>query len=113
MNDYPQAVTSFFEALNAQDTNRALTVFTADAVVTDDGQTLQGHDEIGPWIDKDIVGVQVTLTPTSITREAGQTVVEARGDGSFPGSPLTFVFRFQPSDADFRLIAGLNISLAA
>lgn len=112
MKDLPKTITELFEAINAQDTDRVLTHFAADAVVTDDGRTFRGHDEIRHWSDKDNVAAQVVLTPTAVTDDNDETVVEACADGSFPGSPLPFVFRFHPSDAAFTSIAGLTITFA-
>ncbi|WP_127506409.1 nuclear transport factor 2 family protein [Actinoplanes solisilvae] len=112
MDNLSQAITDFFKAVNAQDTDQVVTMFTADAVVTDEGKTLRGHDEIRQWSDMDNVAVQVVLTPTGMTTDTNGTIVEVRAEGSFPGSPLPFVFRFRPSDADFTSISGLAITYA-
>jgi hypothetical protein len=112
MIDLPRTITGLFEAVNAQDTDRVLTHFTPDAVVTDDGRAFRGHDEIRQWSDKDNVAAQVVLTPTGVNVEGNETVVTVSAAGSFPGSPLPFVFRIRPSDAAFTSISGLTVTFA-
>jgi ketosteroid isomerase-like protein len=38
----PQSITTYIQATNAQNTDALLTCFTADAVVTDEGQEYHG-----------------------------------------------------------------------
>lgn len=58
----PQPVTEFFTALNNTDASKAASLFTADAVVVDDGQTFRGTDEIRDWARVHHDGVTAEVT---------------------------------------------------
>ncbi|GAA2519934.1 SDR family NAD(P)-dependent oxidoreductase [Winogradskya humida] len=107
----PSAVSRLVAALNAYDTDAVLAVFAPDAVVTDDGKTYRGHDEIRRWNTLEVAAARVVLTPLATTEEDGRTVVTMRATGDFPGSPLSFAFHLRPADPDFTRIAELSIAL--
>lgn len=104
----PQSVTDFFTALNDTDASRAASLFAADAVVVDDGQTFRGTDEIRDWARVHHDGVTAEVTG-SASAQAGIDVL-ATISGDFPGSPLDFDFRFTGTD-DLARIERLTIAV--
>jgi ketosteroid isomerase-like protein len=91
----PATITSYLAAHQARDIETALTAFTPDAVVHDDGHTHRGTDEILAWL----AGASAEYTFT--TRQIGATHVDAerydvrqRLEGDFPGGVVDLNYRF-------------------
>ena len=83
-------------ALDARDDDRALDLFTVDAVVTDEGRDHAGRDEIRAWLAASVSGSEYTYTSefTGATA-AGDTVdVGQHLAGDFPGGVADLHFRF-------------------
>lgn len=99
VNELPEIITTYLTAQEARDTATAITTFAADAVVTDEGQTYRGRDEIRGWLDS--AGSEYTFTTEFVSAsasEAGIDVVQHL-EGDFPGGTADLHFRFTTDGA--------------
>lgn len=94
-DDLPTAITTYLPAHQVHDTTTAIGVFAEDAVVTDEGRTHQGRDQIRGWLDK--TAGEYTFTTTFVgasqNGEAGWDVVQHL-EGDFPGGSVDLHYRF-------------------
>ncbi|MGK5683880.1 nuclear transport factor 2 family protein [Actinoplanes sp. URMC 104] len=94
-NELPAAVTTYLPAHQAHDTTTAIGVFAVDAVVTDEGRTYHGRDQIRGWLDKSSSEYTYTTEFAGASRDG-----EARWDvvqhleGNFPGGTADLHYRF-------------------
>lgn len=99
-DELPATITTYLTAHEAKDAATAIKTFAADAVVTDEGHTYRGIDEILAWLNS--AGTEYTFT----TDFVGATVADpARIDvvqhleGNFPGGVADLHFRFTTDGA--------------
>jgi hypothetical protein len=91
----PDAVTTYLTAQDARDVATAITVFTADAEVTDEGQTYRGLDAIGTWIGSAASQYTYTTEFTGATFTGRDHVdVTQHLEGNFPGGVVDLHYRF-------------------
>ncbi len=90
----PQPIATYMQATNAHDTDALLACFTADAVVTDEGQEYHGVSQIRAWREKTNEQYQFTLDVTDIAEGGNETVVTTLVSGNFDGSPVQLHFYF-------------------
>ena len=90
----PEPVAAFVRATNDHDTNAVLATFATDAVVTDEGHTYRGTDEIREWNDRSVNQYNFTMAVTDVVERDGETIVNAQVTGTFDGSPAQFHFHF-------------------
>ena len=81
-------VSAFFDSERTQDFEAVASCFSEDAVVRDEGRTIQGHDAIKRWMKQAKAKYQHTVEPLAVSHRDGLTVVTARVAGTFPNSPL-------------------------
>ncbi len=65
MTELPQAIRDYLDGPSAAG-------FTPDAVVTDDGRTYRGTEEIDGWLHRAATEYQYTATLTGVSRAAGE-----------------------------------------
>ena len=96
--ELPAAITTYLTAHQAHDTATAITTFAVDAVVTDEGHTYRGQDEIRTWLGSAAGEYTFTTEFTGATRigEAQVDVVQHL-EGNFPGGVADLHFRFTSS----------------
>lgn len=95
-DELPGNVQKFMTAVGAGQGARALTVFTADAVVTDEGRDRCGLDEIETWLTASVSESEYTYTTRftgAITTDAGVDVTQHL-EGDFPGGVVDLHYRF-------------------
>jgi hypothetical protein len=91
----PKPIAAYMAAENS-DTPEALgACFAADAVVLDEGRTIEGLAAIKAWKVATKEKYRHSVEPLDATELGGETTVTTRVSGDFPGSPVTlrFVFR--------------------
>ena len=101
----PAPLAAFFAAA-PENTAIIDAVFTADAVVHDEGGSHRGLAAIRAWRDAAAAKYRFTAEPLAVTEAGGRTVVTCRVSGSFPGSPITLSYGFT---LDGDRIAALRI----
>ncbi|WP_017983392.1 nuclear transport factor 2 family protein [Amycolatopsis methanolica] len=69
--------------------------FTPDAVVTDDGRTYRGRDEIDGWLRRAATEYQYTATLMGVSPAAGEWTVTQHLTGEFPGGEVDLSYRFR------------------
>lgn len=106
--DLPAPIAAYVAANARLDTDGMLAPFAADAIVRDNGAVLRGHSELRGLFEEAVIPVKAIFTPDTVRREAGQVVVEGPAHGTFPGSPLRFIYRFT---LDGDAITALEITL--
>ncbi len=93
--ELPGVVGRYQDAHDRRDTEAALSAFTADARVVDDGREYRGSDEIREWLDhaaseftftRSFVGAQATGADTWI--------VVNHLEGDFPGGVVDLRYQF-------------------
>jgi hypothetical protein len=91
----PETIKTYLTAHAARDGARALAVFSADAVVTDEGHDLAGHDAIEAWLT-DSAGEYTYTTEfvSATTLDAAAVDVVQHLEGNFPGGVADLHFRF-------------------
>lgn len=94
----PSPLQAYFDADAGSDPAAFAAVFTADATVADDGHRYRGHDAIVAWWREAQTKFSYIAEPFDIDRQDDDTIVRAKATGSFPGSPLTFTYRFRTAD---------------
>lgn len=102
----PAPLDTYVEATNNQDAETLVALFAEDAVVRDEGQEYRGLDGVRAWRAKTEQAYTYTVEPKSVAERGGLTVLTAKVEGSFPGSPVELDFDFRLRDGR---IAGLAI----
>jgi hypothetical protein len=94
-SDLPEVVSRYQDAHDRRDTEVALSAFTPDARVVDDGREFHGTDEIRTWLTTS--ASEFTFTRTFVSAEpgdAGAWAVINRLEGNFPGGVVDLRYRF-------------------
>jgi ketosteroid isomerase-like protein len=91
----PSALAAYFTAKNNHDVDGMAAVFSAEAVVKDEGQEHRGADAIRAWMKETLQKYDFKAEPTDVAHEPDCTVVTAVVSGTFPGSPVTLRYRFK------------------
>ncbi|MGW0230778.1 hypothetical protein ACWDWO_20900 [Actinopolymorpha singaporensis] len=82
----PEAIARYLEAHRTHDTTAAITAFTSDAIVIDDGNTYQGNTAIEQWLNRSATEFSYTIEPTGAQQiDATHYVVTHHLEGNFPG----------------------------
>lgn len=91
----PEIVKTYLTAHATGKDSRVLAVFTADAVVTDEGHDHVGHDRIDAWLNGPAGEYTYTTEFTSATVVDTENVdVLQRLKGNFPGGVADLHYRF-------------------
>ncbi|WP_197375382.1 nuclear transport factor 2 family protein [Mycolicibacterium baixiangningiae] len=93
--DLPSAIRTYLAAHRVRDAATAITTFTADAEVTDEGRTYRGRDEIVAWLGAAASEYTFTTDFTDATVTGGAYADVAQHlEGDFPGGVADLHFRF-------------------
>ncbi len=106
-SDLPAQVRDFLSALSARDVGTALAHVTADAVVTDQGETYTGTDGVRRFLGT--AGSEFTYTTQllAVRGSAEHWVVTQRLEGDFPGGVADLDYTFTLRDGlIYRLSIG-------
>jgi hypothetical protein len=94
-DELPAAVTTYLTAHRSGNRETAIEAYAVDAVVTDEGRTYRGREEIRAWLGRAAGEYTYTTEFTGATRigEAQFDVVQHL-EGDFPGGVADLHFRF-------------------
>jgi hypothetical protein len=95
--DLPTPIAIYVAAENRGDPEALAQCFAEQAVVRDEGQTIEGLAAIQQWNTETRRKYQHTLEPLASAQKDDRTIVTNRLTGNFPGSPieLQFIFRLE------------------
>jgi ketosteroid isomerase-like protein len=104
--DLPAPIAVFIDDENQGDAEALAQCFAQDAVVQDEGRTIEGLASIKQWMAETKRKYQHTMEPLASAQKDDKTIVTNRLTGNFPGSPLDVRFIF---GLDGNKIASLEI----
>ncbi len=104
--DLPTPIAIYIAAENRGDTEALAQCFAEDAVVRDEGRTIEGLAAIKQWKAETRKKYQHTVEPLASAQQDGKIIVTNRLTGNFPGSPIELEFVFT---LDGNKIASLEI----
>jgi ketosteroid isomerase-like protein len=94
-----EVIRRYLDAHDRHDTTTALSAFTPDAQLVDDGHTFQGADQIRTWLDTAAGEFTFTRTFTGAeAADAGTWLVRNHLEGDFPGGVVDLLYRFVTTD---------------
>ncbi|MEY2505203.1 MAG: hypothetical protein QOG27_1483 [Verrucomicrobiota bacterium] len=95
--DLPTPIATYIAAENGGDPEALAQCFAEDAVVRDEGRTIEGVAAIKQWKAETRKKYQHTVEPLASTQKDADIIVTNRLTGNFPGSPieLEFVFKLE------------------
>ncbi len=102
----PPAIDLYVKAENSGDVEAMSECFAPDATVRDESRTYKGLAAIKEWKAGTRKKYNHRVAPLEIAQRAGKTVLKAKLNGNFPGSPVTLEFSFVLEDGK---IASLEI----
>jgi ketosteroid isomerase-like protein len=94
VTNLPAPIAIYIAAENRGDTEALAHCFAEDAVVRDEGQTIEGLAAIKRWKAETKKKYQHTVEPLAAAQKDGKTIVTNRLTGNFPGSPIELEFAF-------------------
>ena len=106
MTRLPTPIAIYIDAENRGDTEALAQCFAEDAVVRDEGQTIEGLAAIKQWKAETRRKYHHTIEPLASTQKDDKIIVTNRLTGNFPGSPIKLEFVFT---LDGDKIASLEI----
>jgi ketosteroid isomerase-like protein len=92
--DLPTPIAIYIDAENRGDTEALAQCFAQDAVVRDEGKTIEGLTAIKRWKAETMRKYQHTIEPLASAQKDGKIIVTNRLTGNFPGSPIELEFVF-------------------
>ncbi len=104
--DLPTPIAIYIVTENRGDTEALAQCFAEDAVVRDEGRTIEGLAAIKQWKAETKKKYQHTVEPLASVQKDDKTIVTNRLTGNFPGSPIELEFVFT---LDGNKIASLEI----
>jgi hypothetical protein len=90
----PIPVATYIAAENAGDPEAMARCFAENAVVRDEGGTMQGLPAIKRWKAETSRKYRHRMEPLACVEKGGKTIVTSRLTGNFPGSPIELQFIF-------------------
>jgi len=84
----PPVVAGYLAAVNAFDADAIVAAFAPDAYVNDARREIRGVDAIRRWVEKEMVGDNVTMEPIEVVDHYGDTIVRSRYDGTYDKTNL-------------------------
>jgi hypothetical protein len=102
----PKPIAIYIDAENRGDMEALAQCFAEDAVVRDEGQTIEGLAAIKQWKAETRKKYQHTIEPLAVAQKDDKTILTNRLTGNFPGSPIELKFVFA---LDGDKIAALEI----
>ncbi|MGW1728336.1 nuclear transport factor 2 family protein [Streptomyces sp. NPDC002306] len=98
-HDLPEVITRYLTAHRVHDTATALTTFTDDATVTDDGNTYRGSAAIERWLDRSATEFTYTIHLTNaLQTDTAHYIATHHLEGNFPGATIDLHYRFTLRD---------------
>ncbi|MFJ9821339.1 SDR family oxidoreductase [Streptomyces sp. NPDC101151] len=95
----PATITRYLKAHRAHDTATAVTAFTDDATVTDDGRTYQGTSAIERWLSRSASEFTYTIDLTGAQQiDATHYIATHHLEGNFPGGSVDLRYQFTLRD---------------
>jgi len=92
--DLPTAIAIYIDAENRGDAEALAQCFAEDAVVRDEGRTIEGLAAIKRRKTETGKKYQHMIEPLTCVQKDGTTIVTNRLTGNFPGSPIELEFVF-------------------
>ncbi|MDH6126056.1 nuclear transport factor 2 family protein [Kitasatospora sp. GP82] len=91
----PDVITHYLNAHRAHDTAAALTAFTSQATVTDDGTTYNGPAAIKEWLTRSAGEYTYTIELTRAQQtDATRYTAVHHLEGNFPGGAVDLRYQF-------------------
>jgi len=92
----PGPVETFVVATNSFDADALLACFADEALVNDQLRDYWGLDAIRAWIQREVVGVKLTMKVVKVVEHYGDAIVTAEMDGDYDkaGLPVPLVLAF-------------------
>jgi ketosteroid isomerase-like protein len=90
----PSPIAAYIKAENAHDAQAVAACFTDEAVVRDEGKTIEGRAAIRAWKVDTSKKYSATISPSAVEAHPHGFLVAAIVSGDFPGSPLEMKFDF-------------------
>ncbi|MFG2376848.1 nuclear transport factor 2 family protein [Streptomyces sp. NPDC048504] len=98
-DDLPEVITRYLAAHRAHDTTTAVTKFTDDATVIDDGNTYRGSAAIERWLDRAATEYTYTIELTHAQEtDTAHYIATHHLEGNFPGGTIDLHYRFTLRD---------------
>jgi ketosteroid isomerase-like protein len=99
LTELPRTITDYLAAHRERDADTAISYFTNDAAVTDDGKTYHGTAGIHTWLDRSAREYTYTVELTSAEKidDKHYTAINHL-EGDFPGGVADLHFRFALRD---------------
>ncbi|PYL15484.1 MAG: polyketide cyclase [Verrucomicrobia bacterium] len=94
IDNLPKPIALYVAAENSGDGNLFDQCFAEDAVVRDEGKTIDGLAAIKKWKAETKKKYQHTVEPLKLVDKDGKAIVTNRLTGNFPGSPIELEFVF-------------------
>ncbi|MET7922070.1 nuclear transport factor 2 family protein [Streptomyces avermitilis] len=95
----PEVVTRYLKAHRAHDTATAVTAFTGDATVIDDGNTYKGTAAVEGWLGRSATEFTYTIHLTDAWQgDATHYIATQHLEGNFPGGAIDLRYRFTLRD---------------
>ena len=90
----PGPIATYVAAENSGDVEALAQCFAEDAIVRDEGQTIEGLTAIKQWKAETKKKYQHTIEPLASAQKGDKFIVTNRLTGNFPGSPIDLEFVF-------------------
>ena len=101
--ELPAAARGFVDGWKGRDAGKVEALFTETAVVSDQGETFHGLDEIRSWISGSIDLFATTLTFLGAREVDGMVGASYRLEGDFPGGVAELEYQFH-LDAEGQIV---------
>ena len=101
----PEVIERYIAASNEHNVASILACFSDEAVVRDEGETLQGKQAIEAWIAATIKKYKFHFRPLDLKNEGREAVVAVEVSGTFKGSPVNLDYHFILEDGKISSLA--------
>jgi ketosteroid isomerase-like protein len=98
-NQLPETITRYLTAHRTRDVDTAISCYTVDATVVDEGSTYRGLDQIREWLDRSASEYSYTIELNGARQSDDEHYVATHHlEGNFPGGVVDLQFRFTLRD---------------
>lgn len=96
--ELPPTVRRYLEMRESAEPSQVVELFAPDAVVSDEGRTHHGRDEIRAWIEETNAAYEYTTEFLGARETDGTIGVSFRLTGDFPGGVVELEYQFRMDD---------------